>query len=396
MIRLLSLMALATSLVLLSVHGASAGHYAPPAPPAVTALDAAGPSGALLHWRAQSNASFRLCVTADRQHQQSIACFPAGRGDEARVGIPASDNEQHLFSLQSCLPGSDECSQPVDAGVIGRRRGNGFDFYATALLQPDGRVRLSGFSNRPDASLVNQAGAPGRPENRRAVCAQPGETGCPVETVTLTGALAGVSQELPGGSSVGITFQMGERPHAALLFDDGTGLFTGGKYTAQTILDEYGVKGTFFLIGRIMRDNPGAIRALVAAGHRVGNHSFSHPSLTKLTDAQIGQELDQTEAQFRADVPGGSTKPCFRAPNGEIDARVLRVANARGYQQINWTATSVDWSKVSSDQIIRNVRAGLFDGALISFHTQEPQTMTALRTLIPLLQSWGYVFDLVC
>jgi peptidoglycan/xylan/chitin deacetylase (PgdA/CDA1 family) len=185
-------------------------------------------------------------------------------------------------------------------------------------------------------------------------------------------------------------------PHAALLFDDGNGLFTGSRLTTQVILDEYGVKGNFFLIGRMMRDNPTTVRALVAAGHRVGNHTYSHPFLTTLTDAQIAQELDATEQQYRAIVPGGTTRPCFRAPNGAIDRRVASVVQARGYRQIDWTVGRQDWAKVSADAIVRNVLADLRDGALISFHTNEPATMVALRTLLPLMQSWGYVFDLVC
>jgi peptidoglycan/xylan/chitin deacetylase (PgdA/CDA1 family) len=164
----------------------------------------------------------------------------------------------------------------------------------------------------------------------------------------------------------------------------------------QTVLDQFGVKGTFFLIGRVMRDTPNVVRALVAAGHRVGNHTFSHPFLTRLTDAQIGQELDLTEQRYRAIVAGGSTRPCFRAPNGAIDRRVHAVVAARGYRQVDWTVSSMDWSGASADRIVRNVLGGLHDGALISFHTQEPATIVALRTVLPLMLSWGYVFGHAC
>src|SRR5262249_48906484 len=102
------------------------------------------------------------------------------------------------------------------------------------------------------------------------------------------------------------------------------------------------------------------------------------------------------EQQYRAVVPGGTTRPCFRAPNGAINARVEAVVRSMGYRQVNWTASSEDWRGVAADTIVRNVLRDLRDGTLISFHTQEVQTTIALRTLIPLMQSWGYVFDIVC
>ena len=388
--------ALGLALFLLGCARAVAEPMHPPPAPRVLALDADGPDAARLSWEDLPGAVFRLCVTYDRARRQPYACFAAGSGTETAVGVPTGDGEQYLLSLQACRTGQEDCSDPVDAGVVGRRSGGGFDFYATALLQPDGRARLSGYSRRPGATIAYHQAAPGRADQRRGGCAGLGEGRCGAEVLALPGALAGATQEMPGLGSAGLTFQIRERPRAVLMFDDGTGLFTGGRLTAQVILDEFGVKGTFFLVGRVMRDHPGAVRALIAAGHRVGNHTFSHRSLTGLADAQIAQELDLTEQQYRAIHPGGTTKPCFRAPNGAIDGRVTRAVEARGYRQFHWTVTSLDWTWASADQIVRNVVSKLHDGALISFHTQMPATLAALRTLLPLMQSWGYVFALAC
>ena len=367
-----------------------------PPPPRAVSLDATGPEAARLTFESLPEVLVRLCVTHDRERRQPYACFQAGPRGETAAGIPATDGGQYLLALQGCTPDLSECSELVDAGIIGRRLTGAFDFYATALLQQDGGVQLSGYSARPGGSLVYHAGAPGRAENRRSGCAALGEGVCGADVLYPPGALVGVSQELPGTGAAGLTFQVRDAPSAALLFEDGTGLFTGSRLTAQVVLDEYGVKGTFFLIGRMMRDYPAAVRSLAAAGHRVGNHTYSHPFLTRLTDAGIAQELDSTEQQYRAIVPGGTTRPCFRAPNGAIDRRVAAVAGARGYRQIDWTVGSQDWTRNSADAIVRNVLRDLHDGALISFHTNEAATMTALRTLLPLLQSWGYVFHLAC
>lgn len=368
----------------------------PPPPPHVLTLEAAGPESARLTWEEEPGLTYRLCVTWDRGRRQPYACFDIGGGNDTLAGVPRGDGEHHLLSLQACRAVGQSCSEPVAAGVVGRRADDNFDFYATALLQPDGRVSLTGYSRRPGATIAYHQGRPGRADQRQSSCPDLGEGGCGAAMFALSGSLAGVTQEIPGLGSASIIFELRDPPHAVLLFDDGNGLFSGSRLTVQTVLDEFGVKGTFFVIGRVMRDYPGVIRALVAAGHRVGNHTFSHPFLTQLTDAQIAQELDLTEQQFRAVIPGGSTKPCFRAPNGAIDRRVAAVVQTRGYRQVNWTVTSADWSGISAGRVTQNVLGGLHDGALISFHTQEPATIAALRTIIPVMQSWGYVFDLAC
>jgi len=358
-------------------------------------LEAASGDFARLSWTPAGGTFYRLCVMYDRARRQPQACFPAGQGETA-VGIPPGDNQLFLLGLQACYAGGVECSELVDAGSVGRRTGAGYDFYATAQLLADGQVRLSGYSLREGATIAYHQARPGRSDQRRGSCPGLGVAGCAAATYRVPGSLVGVTQEQPGGATAALTFELRDAPHAALLFDDGTGLFTAGRLTSQTVLDEFHVRGNFFVIGRVMRDYPGAIRALFAAGHRVGNHTFSHPFLTRMTDAQIGQELDTTEQQYRALVPGGTTRPCFRAPNGAIDRRVNTIVEGRGYHQIDWTVSSMDWTGISADRVTRNALDGLYDGALISFHTQEPSTIVALRTIVPTMLSWGYVFDLVC
>ena len=229
--------------------------------------------------------------------------------------------------------------------------------------------------------------------------------GCPVVNVgemcgpfdvEVPGALAGIGTSMAGGAEAGVTFQSREAPTVAFMFDDGTGIVQNGRYAMQDVLDQYGVKGSFFLTGRAMQTYPSAVRALVAGGHRVGNHTWSHPYLTRLGDAAIGAELDQAEAQFRAIVPGATTRPCFRAPNGDLNARVLAVADGRGYREIAQDVSSNDWAGVSAARMIDSVLREVRDGARVSFHSQEPQTLIALRTLVPTLLAEGYQFVTAC
>src|SRR5215211_3978085 len=255
MLRLTVLAAVALLALSLRPPSAVRAQAAPrPGPPEVLALDALAPDHAVLTWRAEPQIAYRLCVTRDRARRDPYACFPAGAEGESAVGVPEQDGGQFLFSLQACREGMTDCSAPVDAGIVGRRGGGGLDFYGTAWLQPDGAARLSAYSRVPGASIVYHQARPGLPDQARTGCWQVGEGACDAEMLRLPGALAGITQEAPRAGVAALTFELRARPHAALMFDDGTGLFTGGSYSVQVILDEYGVKGTFFLIGRAMRD----------------------------------------------------------------------------------------------------------------------------------------------
>lgn len=375
--------------------GVGAHPVGPAVPPEVLALEPWTPELALLRWRPQPHTDFRLCVFADYAAADPLACFTIGPGGAWPVGLPPEDGGLYYFTLQACR--EDGCSEPVRAGAVGRRVRGDLDFYATALPLSDGRVRLSAFLRAGRADVRYYRAAAGTAARLDALCSRlaAGEI-CGAADVPVPGALVGVGAARPGNGELGLTVQVRAVPIVYLLFDDGTGIVTDGRYLMQRILDEYGVKGTFFLTGRAMRTYPEAVRALVAAGHRVGNHTWSHPFLTRLSDAAIAAELDQTEQQYRALVPGGTLRPCFRAPNGDLNARVLAVVDGRGYRQIAQTVNSFDWMGIPAQRIIENVLAGMRDGALVSFHTQEPQTAIALRTLLPLLLADGYRFGLAC
>jgi peptidoglycan/xylan/chitin deacetylase (PgdA/CDA1 family) len=374
---------------------AGAHPVGPAAPPEVLALEPWTPELALLRWRPQPHTVVRLCVFADYALRNALACFAIGAGGTWPVGVPLEDGGLYYFTLQACR--EDGCSEPVRAGAVGRRMRDGLDVYATALPLPDGRVRLSAYLRAGRAEVRYYRAAAGTAARLDALCPNlaAGEI-CGTADVPVTGALVGVGAARPDGEELGLTVQVREAPTVYFLFDDGTGIVTGGRYLMQRILDEYGVQGTFFLTGRAMRTYPEAVRALVAAGHRVGNHTWSHPFLTRLSDAAIAAELDQTEQQYRALVPGGTLRPCFRAPNGDLNPRVLAVVDGRGYRQVAQTVSSFDWMGIPAGQIVANVLVGVRDGALVSFHTQEPQTAIALRTLIPLLLAEGYRFGLAC
>ena len=190
----------------------------------------------------------------------------------------------------------------------------------------------------------------------------------------------------------------GAGPVVALTFDAGAN--SAGLPSILQTLSATGVRGTFFLTGAWASGNPAGVAAIVAGGHRIGNHSMTHPGFTGLTDAQITQQLAGAEAAINAG--GGTARPLFRFPFGERDARTIAAVNAQGYVAVRWTVDTLGWKGTSGGINVKTVLdrtlAGLRPGEIVLMHIgsnpDDGSTLDAdaLPQLISRLRAAGYGF----
>ena len=178
----------------------------------------------------------------------------------------------------------------------------------------------------------------------------------------------------------------------ALTFDDGS----DGKNSAKIlqILKSNNIKATFFITGKAAENHPQSIKAIVMAGHDIGNHSYSHPDFTKISAPQIKTELDKTEAIIKK-ATGKTTKPYFRAPFGAVNSTMLQAIGNAGYTKtIGWTIDTVDWKGVSSSVITSKVVNNAVPGMIVLMHAGEGATGTvgSLQPMINQLKAKGYKF----
>ena len=190
----------------------------------------------------------------------------------------------------------------------------------------------------------------------------------------------------------------GAGPVVALTFDAGAN--SAGLPSILQTLSATGVRGTFFLTGAWASGNPAGVAAIVAGGHRIGNHSMTHPGFTGLTDAQIAQQLAGAEAAISA--AGGTARPLFRFPFGERDARTIAAVNALGYVAVRWTVDTLGWKGtsggISVQTVLDRTLAGLRPGEIVLMHIgsnpDDGSTLDAdaLPQLIARLRAAGYGF----
>jgi len=178
----------------------------------------------------------------------------------------------------------------------------------------------------------------------------------------------------------------------ALTFDDGS---DGTNIPAiLKILSDNNVKATFFITGKAALNHPTRIKSIVAKGHAIGNHSYSHPYFTKISATSMKSQLTKTEDLIKT-LTGKTTKPYFRPPYGAYNTLVLQTVGSIGYTKtIKWNIDTIDWDGRSAYRIYSKVLNNIVPGSIVLMHTGAgaKYTTAALPTIIKGLKAKGYRF----
>ena len=156
-------------------------------------------------------------------------------------------------------------------------------------------------------------------------------------------------------------------------------------------LERYNVKATFFLCGFWAEAYPDAVKAIARAGHTIGNHTMTHPHMSKLGETQMKEEIEKLDDLIER-ITGERTR-LFRAPYGEYNDRVIHTVRETGHEPIQWDIDTVDWKPERSSQtILDSVLSKLHDGAVILCHNNGFKIEEYLPTLIQTAQARGFTF----
>ena len=154
------------------------------------------------------------------------------------------------------------------------------------------------------------------------------------------------------------------------------------------ILDEYGVKTTFFVVGDWAEKYPESVKALSEAGHEVMSHSSHHSHFSMMSAAEIESDLGACNEKISAIT--GSTPTLFRCPYGEYDDHVIRAVKDSGMTAIQWSVDSLDWKGISADEICSRVLKKIGSGDIVLFHNAAEHTPEALPRILETLKAEGY------
>jgi peptidoglycan/xylan/chitin deacetylase (PgdA/CDA1 family) len=174
----------------------------------------------------------------------------------------------------------------------------------------------------------------------------------------------------------------------ALTFDDGP----HPQYTPKLleILKRYNAPATFFVVGEMAEKYPEGIKAEIAAGHNVGNHTYHHVNLTRIPNDMIATEIKACHDVIRSIT---DTHPhLFRPPGGDYDTQVIETAEALNYTTVLWTDDPGDYASPGTGVIEQRTLRTADNGGIILLHDGEQQTVYILPKLLDALKARGFTF----
>ncbi|MGD9569279.1 MAG: delta-lactam-biosynthetic de-N-acetylase [Sedimentibacter sp.] len=178
-----------------------------------------------------------------------------------------------------------------------------------------------------------------------------------------------------------------------LTFDAG---FENG-YTANILdtLKKHDVKAAFFLVGHYLEEEPELVKRMVNEGHIVGNHTYNHPDMSKISDLEsFKKELISLEELYKQ-ITGTEMQKYYRPPQGKFNEDNLIMANDLGYKTIFWSLAYVDWyndKQPTQKQAFEKLIPRIHPGAVVLLHSTSKTNSEILDELLTKYKAEGYTF----
>lgn len=173
----------------------------------------------------------------------------------------------------------------------------------------------------------------------------------------------------------------------ALTFDDGPHADSTPKLLS--VLRQKEVKATMFVLGENVEKHPELLQQMVADGHEIGSHAYSHVFISKISPEERAEQLAKAERVITIAAP----KPVlFRPPGGGYSDEIVKEISQRGYRTILWSVDPRDWSRPGVNRIVNTVLAQVKPGSIVLLHDgqYDLQTAAAVSIIIDRLRADGY------
>ncbi len=178
-----------------------------------------------------------------------------------------------------------------------------------------------------------------------------------------------------------------------ITFDAG---FENG-YTASILdtLKKHKAKAAFFLVGNYLKTSPDLVKRMVNEGHLVGNHTYSHPDMSKISNLESFQKEISTVEDMYFNITGTKMQKYYRPPQGKYSVNNLKQANELGYKTIFWSLAYVDWyqdKQPTKQQAFDKLLPRIHPGAILLLHSTSKTNAEILDELLTKLEASGYQF----
>lgn len=178
-----------------------------------------------------------------------------------------------------------------------------------------------------------------------------------------------------------------------LTFD--CGYENGNTPAILAALEKHQAPATFFAVGNFIADQPELIKQMLAQGHTVGNHTFHHPDMSKISDLEsFRKEITDVEQLFR-ETTGQEISKYYRPPQGKYSENNLKMAQELGYQTFFWSLAYVDWyenQQPTKEEAFGKLLTRIHPGAIVLLHNTSSTNGAILDELLTKWEEMGYRF----
>lgn len=168
-------------------------------------------------------------------------------------------------------------------------------------------------------------------------------------------------------------------------------------YTAPILdtLKKHEVPAAFFVVGNFLETQPELVKRMVAEGHIVGNHTYSHPDMSAIgTRADFQKELSSLEGKYK-EITGTDMLKLYRPPQGKYSEQNLKMAQSLGYKTFFWSLAYVDWyvdDQPTKDEAFSKLLPRIHPGAIVLLHSTSRTNCEILDALLTKWKEMGYTF----
>ena len=185
----------------------------------------------------------------------------------------------------------------------------------------------------------------------------------------------------------------GEEKVIYLTFD--CGYENGNTEPILDALKKHNAQATFFVVGHFLESAPEIVKRMVADGHTVGNHTYHHPDMSKISDMSAFQkEMDDVASLFK-EVTGTELAMYYRPPQGKYSTENLQMAKELGYSTFFWSLAYVDWnqdSQPSHEEAFAKLTSRIHPGAIVLLHSTSKTNGEIMDELLTKWEEMGYTF----
>ncbi len=181
-----------------------------------------------------------------------------------------------------------------------------------------------------------------------------------------------------------------------LTFD--CGYENGNTEKILDALKKHNATGTFFVVGNFLETAPEIVKRMEAEGHLVGNHTYHHPDMSKISDlASFQKEVDDV-ANLYKEITGKEMPKLYRPPQGKFSRENLKMAQELGYETFFWSLAYVDWyqdKQPSPEQAYSKLLPRIHPGAIVLLHSTSSTNGEILDELLGKWEDMGYEFGVL-